>query len=658
MVKLSILSYRGNANSRYFPHSGYLGLTPVKVEGVIRTTLDEDRKPLHASSVHASVRCIEARLGRVGIVHSNVLVEYTQTLWTKPHGVDWAELGDAEHPFKIVIPSKSPGFSCANFQDYRVFWRIEAVINHAPVFGVGSRKLKSYEIPLVRYDTHVQRRDPLPPSTRFLTTQKYRAPMIRYQLLTPTAPVAPLDIVTIPLMLHPADSAVIVRSASLIVERRIELSETAQMPSPYPPERRGSASPNPSPHLTSPSEGNSSSGSTLHGFSYDRTGDRGRLGESSTNTLQSLSPPPTESFASFSSLPNAHSTQSFSSVAEQRPLITPVMTDLPAKTVSLTVAHVDSTGAFTKDSSGMYSKSLTLQWPASKSNSHWAMGETMQTEMIRIRFFIHVKIIVSSPSTGTETIELEERELFLIATNESERKLAATKYSDARSKSKSPRRSKPPRSPFSESPENQLPAPIPIPPVPQTAHLLDNRNNYNSHHLSRTSPTSSASTLSLRRPHTSAGPRDKANSRAHHSHRHHEHHRDRERTRDKEDENPNKLSSVFRTSCRPETAHPAAAKPLPVSSKEVLSASSSAYPYPPTHARRSSREAIAASSAGAGGGFVSDPGTVHAWEEELSRIELTSRRIGSGMLGFSLKRPWTRSARPKTASSSMTSGSP
>lgn len=33
MVKLALLSYKANANTRFFPHSGYLGLTPVKVEG-------------------------------------------------------------------------------------------------------------------------------------------------------------------------------------------------------------------------------------------------------------------------------------------------------------------------------------------------------------------------------------------------------------------------------------------------------------------------------------------------------------------------------------------------------------------------------------------------------------------------------------------------
>lgn len=275
-----------------------------------------------------------------------------------------------------------------------------------------------------------------------------------------------------------------------------------------------------------------------------------------------------------------------------------------------------------------------------------------------------IQIIVSSPSTGTETIELEERELLLIATNESERKLAITKYTDAsaRSKSKSPRRSKAPRSPFSESPENQLPSPLPIPPVPQTANPGENRSNFGSHHATRSSPTASVSppAHALRRPHTSAGPRDKANSRPHH--RHHEHHRERE-NREREDESPGRFSSVFRSSRRPESARPAAGGTSIGSKDSLSSAPPSAYPYPPTHARRSSREVNGGGGVTPGSGpgalaSLSDPGTVRAWEEELARIERTSRRVSADMLRFNLKRFRMRATRPKTASSSITSGSP
>ncbi|KAL5511510.1 hypothetical protein ACEPAH_4727 [Sanghuangporus vaninii] len=655
MVKLSILSYRGNSNSRFFPHSGYLGLTPVKVEGVVRTNLDEDRKPLLASSVYASVRCIEARLGRVGVVNTNVLVEYTQVLWSKPNGVDWADLGDGEFPFKIVVPTKTPGFTYANFQDYRVFWRIEAVIEHAPTFGVGSRKLKTYEIPLVRYDTQIPRREPLTSPARILTTRKPRAPVIQYQLLQPTSPIGPLDIVTVQLMLRPIDRSVVIRNASMVVERRIELSEAHQLANR---DRQDSSSPSPSPsprpglHPLPTAGGGNSDGPmfTNHDRHFER---RGMSEPPTSSTGRLLSPPPDAHFTSSSltSLSSTYTSYSASTTTDERPLLNPIMTDLPAKTISLTVAHVDSTGAFTKDPSGAYTKTMTLQWPASKSNSHWAMGETMQTEMIRVRFFIHVKIIVSSPSTGTETIELEERELFLIATNESERKLAATKYADAsaRSKSKSPRRSK---APLSESSENQFPSPHPIPPVPQSANPVETRNNFASHHPSCSSPTAVVLTppQTLRRPHTSAGPRDKSSNRTHH--RHHEHHRERDRNR--EGENPGKLSSVFRSSRRPETARPTSA------SKDTHTTSpTSAYPYPPTHARRSSREVNGGAVPISGpDGTANDPKSVRAWEEELARIERTSRRMSTDVLGFNLKRLRMRASRPKTLSKSLTSDTP
>lgn len=248
----------------------------------------------------------------------------------------------------------------------------------------------------MRYDAHVQRRDSLPSPARLLTTQKPRAPVIQYQLLQPTAPVGPLDIVTIPLVLRPLDPAVIVRSATLVVERRIELCETSQLPTQNR-QSSSSPSPSPSPNVMSGSDGENSSGSTFRGLNHDRSSRaQGRMCEPSTSTAHLLSPhSPNAQFTSNSltSLSSAITTDSTSSSrADERPLLTPIMTDLPAKTVSLTVAHVDSTGPFSKDPSGAYSKSLTLQWPASKSNSHWAMGETMQTEMIRVRFFIHVKV--------------------------------------------------------------------------------------------------------------------------------------------------------------------------------------------------------------------------------------------------------------------------
>ena len=225
--------------------------------------------------------------------------------------------------------------------------------------------------------------------------------------------------------------------------------------------------------------------------------------------------------------------------------------------------------------------------------------------------------------------------------------MAITKYNDAnsrsKSKSKSPRRSKPPRSPLSESSGNQLPSPHPIPPVPQSAGPRESLNTFTT---SRTSASSSSSNSShaLRRPHTSAGPRD---SRSHH--RHHGHHCEIE------DENPGRFplmkKSTASSSRRPDTSLSTTTLNAKESSlgfgsgttSSHSSHSASAYPYPNVHVRRGSCEATGAAT------NPSDPRTVQAWEEELARIERTSRRVSANMLSFSFKRFRPRSARPKTA---------
>lgn len=93
---------------------------------VVRTKLDDDLKPLQAKSITISVRCYEARLGRVTVLHSNILVDHTQTLWTKPDDAEYAPVGELEFPFKIVLPTKVAGFSTSVFVDYRCSWRVEA----------------------------------------------------------------------------------------------------------------------------------------------------------------------------------------------------------------------------------------------------------------------------------------------------------------------------------------------------------------------------------------------------------------------------------------------------------------------------------------------------------------------------------------------------
>lgn len=133
MVQLSLSTAKGNAGSRAFPFQGYLGLTPVRVDGVVRTRFDEDQKPILAKSISVSVRAYESRQGRTGSHHSRLLVDYTQTLWRKPDDVPYTELGEFEQPFRITLPKRVAGFSTANYQDYRTYWRLEAGAYTSPL---------------------------------------------------------------------------------------------------------------------------------------------------------------------------------------------------------------------------------------------------------------------------------------------------------------------------------------------------------------------------------------------------------------------------------------------------------------------------------------------------------------------------------------------
>jgi hypothetical protein len=105
----------------------------------VRTKLGDDQKPLLAKSITISIRCYECRT-RVAGNYTNVLVDRTQVLWTKPDAVEYEAIENLELPFQISLPSNVAGFSNAIFVDYRCIWRIEA----------GNNILFVFEFPLLK----------------------------------------------------------------------------------------------------------------------------------------------------------------------------------------------------------------------------------------------------------------------------------------------------------------------------------------------------------------------------------------------------------------------------------------------------------------------------------------------------------------------------
>ncbi|KAG7092285.1 hypothetical protein E1B28_008647 [Marasmius oreades] len=602
MVHLLLVSTKGNG-VRYFPFAGYLGLTPVKVEGVVCTKLDSDLKTLPAKSITISVRCYESRLGRLGALQTNVIVDHSQILWTKPEGQEYDAIGDGEYPFRIALPPRVAGFSTVSFPEYRCVWRVEAVINHIPLTGIGSRQVKHVDLPLMRYDLppSVSRHAPShhdcePKLDRHICKQP-RGPRISYSMATPKAPIGPTDLVSIPIHILPDDSGVSIRSAILVVERRIFLNDSA------------SARP-----LTS-----------------------------STTSLSSQNAPTSQSAPASSSLPiPSRFSSSTSSLAlsllsgsygnEDNNSLTALTRNSPSRSsdslstraIITPVAGSESSGPFSRSPSGLWSKALTFQWPTVKSTGRWAIGETIQSELVAVKFYLRVKVIVTS-SYGTDSLDLDEEELFVVSINDSERRIAMAKYQDlassSDSKSKSLRHSR-------REAEN-----VPELPIPSAAECPP--------HPSASSFSKSMKSKTPRRPHTSAGPRDKSfgvtGSRVDSRY---------DRTfdtyhRDHDDQTP------YRRKLRPGTA----------TTPEVTRSSASGFVYSTTRVSTGpsirsnstyASDSTTASKTSVSGGLslnIRDSANIREWEEELAQIEAQSRR-SSDLLGFGLRRK-----RPSTATS-------
>ncbi|TRM61767.1 hypothetical protein BD626DRAFT_548921 [Schizophyllum amplum] len=560
MVQLSLLSTKGNQGVRYFPYTGYLGLTPVKVEGAVITKLDADRKPLLAKSITVSVRCHEARVGRSGTVRLHTLADFTQTLWSKPDDQQYAEVAELELPFRISIPSKVGGHSTCSFVEYKCFWRVEACIEHVPIAAVGTRKTKYFELAFVRYDVPPELPPPVPSQRLHLLAGKPGVSQIRYHLATPCAAIGPLDLVSIPICVLPLQHAVTVRGAS------------------FTDAPAGSTS--------SPASPSSSPMSTSH-MPTRHTND----------SAISLSTDPTSTNTSSNStiMPDAPSLANLMSTSEL-PLLPPPPIE-PHAASSSSSSKVHSSGPFSVADTGVCNKTLTVQWPAMKSHARWAVGETMQTDMTSIKYFACVKLQLNTAG-GNETVDLAPQELLIVSTNQSERQLAITKYNEilaasserSRSKSKSPRRTRNP----------QLPSPIP--PTPTAPIAIPTPND---RRASRKVP---------RRPHTSSGTRE---------------------------------TPAFTYSADPKPKH-----------ASINLGPGAVYTYGEAHSPNAyiapKLAAVSTSSGSTMSAFssssrssasederlraykVADDAKVRAWEEELARIEVQSRR-SSDLLGFGRK---------------------
>lgn len=282
----------------------------------------------------------------------------------------------------------------------------------------------------------------------------------------------------------------------------------------------------------------------------------------------------------------------------------------------------------------------------------------MQSDFATVRFYVRTKLLVSGPG-GSETLDLEPREITVVPTSEADRRVAMERWAEQkelslRSKSKSPWRRRGDDAPGTSASadvgkSHGLPSP------PQTP--AQSSESGGDHRKSMYSPNErdrKARKKTPRRPHTSAGPSDKSSMSfcvtapftvgrrdqgepVSHTH-------SRDSASSSQSQSSVSANKRFKESGLGESMLFAVDKvrgksrALRDDGKREREAEDDG-----REDGRERREKVKAKASSLGL-RVEPPAMeeVRAWEEELARIEVQSRRSSSGMLGlFGLSRKRT-----------------
>ncbi|KAK7693261.1 hypothetical protein QCA50_002828 [Cerrena zonata] len=327
--------------------------------------------------------------------------------------------------------------------------------------------------------------------------------------------------------------------------------------------------------------------------------------------------------------------------------------DVPEKTLTTTITYADSgAGGFARDyTTGILSKTVSMQWPKAKSKHVWAMGESIKSELAEVSFWVKVKLIVSSSALGTISLDLEPREITIVSTNDSDRRLALAKFAEHRelvaamrekSRDRERESSQTPGSTSTgtsggkrsgdyvsvDSHSTSASSRRPSTSHKSTSHRKSTLerpppslvpSEPDPHLHGHSIPTPPSTGRSSRRPHTSAGPRDKSNlpytcpaepvPTLQHS--------------------SNKRNSNGQTrsggSVRPNTG-------MSVNEVQIPRSSMSSNHSHKRHSRGAGPVDVGVGTGAAVGASKDD--AIRAWEDEMERIDSVTKRTTSDMLSF------------------------
>ncbi len=197
-------------------------------------------------------------------------------MWSAPPGVEYVNFGNWQQPFSISIPTEATELaaSAQTLREWKVIWKLEVLVDHQPIPYVGWRIAKAYNLNLHNY-----RLPNLPPlSPPQANTVGSDSASTQIFLNSPHGAFGPGDMVNISFHAKPDDSTTVVKKASVLLERRVELLDSK--PSPKHISRNASPESAGSARLSSFFRRSSSPRPRFHRIASDPTSPAPDLGES------------------------------------------------------------------------------------------------------------------------------------------------------------------------------------------------------------------------------------------------------------------------------------------------------------------------------------------------------------------------------------------
>jgi hypothetical protein len=127
MVVVVLSPHKVGAHARAFPYTGYLGLSPVSIQGAIRLKVEEDNLAVDACDVRVRARCYELDRSPSVARKPTVVCEFEHVVWRAAGDAEYESLGNFTSPFRIVIPPEAARTvpSTLAYKAWRVWWCLE-----------------------------------------------------------------------------------------------------------------------------------------------------------------------------------------------------------------------------------------------------------------------------------------------------------------------------------------------------------------------------------------------------------------------------------------------------------------------------------------------------------------------------------------------------